>query len=512
MLAQNLVPNPSFEIQTDCPTTVSMVALAPPWYYPTLGTADYFYDCPYYPGGWVDVPQNMMGYQYANSGNGYMGLINYNYYREYISAPLSNPLEFGKSYEIAFYISLAENSPETTYGFGALLSVDSPECPNSPWTLLDCYSPQIVEGTYITDEINWQLISGCIEASGNENHITIGNFESSTTFIPTDNLQGNKPYFYIDDVSVRFPFKSSLGPDTTICKGQGLLLDASIMLNDPVGVPSYEWQNGSTDSVFLVRTEGLYWVEILLGTGCSIRDSIYVNIGDSLIFSLGDDVQLCHGENLLLKAPNVDADFEWQDGSTDSIFQVSEAGIYSLSIYGEDYCNTTDTIEVKYFQSDLSLDLLQDTTILFCEGETFLIELPEGDIEYTWFNGLNSNSMLIESPGIFWLTMQDSCRYLSDTIVVTGCPTSIDIPNIFSPNSDGLNDVFYPALVSNMAELNIQIYNRWGQKIFESDDFTGWDGTFQGEECPNENYIWIIEALDYQGERINLKGGIVLIR
>ena len=95
----NLVPNPSFEFFTICPSTFSQIAYAYPWYMPTAGTSDYFNSCDL---GIMGVPLNITGYQFARTGVAYVGGQMTTGYREYISSRLNSALIKDKNYCIEF--------------------------------------------------------------------------------------------------------------------------------------------------------------------------------------------------------------------------------------------------------------------------------------------------------------------------------------------------------------------------------------------------------------------------
>ena len=88
------------------------------------------------------------------------------------------------------------------------------------------------------------------------------------------------------------------------------------------------------------------------------------------------------------------------------------------------------------------------------------------------------------------------------------------MPNAFTPNNDGLNDVFKP--VANNITLNdLQIFNRWGQIIFETSDINkGWDGVFQGQKCAIGNYVYWLSYFDCSNTTKPkiIKGNVILIR
>jgi gliding motility-associated-like protein len=92
------------------------------------------------------------------------------------------------------------------------------------------------------------------------------------------------------------------------------------------------------------------------------------------------------------------------------------------------------------------------------------------------------------------------------------------IPNTFSPNGDGVNDVFYPRGRSLYNIQSMRVFNRWGQKVFEKRNFPantqseGWDGTFNGRPAAVDAYVYIIEVICENAQIISLKGDVTLIR
>nr|WP_246853835.1 gliding motility-associated C-terminal domain-containing protein [Rufibacter aurantiacus] len=86
-------------------------------------------------------------------------------------------------------------------------------------------------------------------------------------------------------------------------------------------------------------------------------------------------------------------------------------------------------------------------------------------------------------------------------------------PTAFTPNNDGLNDIFRPVGTPFASRFTLQVLNRWGQIIFESKDpKTGWNGTHAGKPSPPEAYIYRLEAVDVNGKKITQKGTVTLIR
>jgi hypothetical protein len=172
----------------------------------------------------IGVPYNYFGYQNPNSGLAYAGISFFvnnsghpNSGREYIEVPLISPLEQGKKYAVAFYISLSNNSAYAVDAIGAYLSIDSVLYNGYYYPPLP-YFPQIFNtvGNVIRDTTNWVMISGEYIADGGEKFLTIGNFNPDSTTAIDSSLNPNGyswSYYYIDDVSVIL-MDSTLGTNT----------------------------------------------------------------------------------------------------------------------------------------------------------------------------------------------------------------------------------------------------------------------------------------------------------
>ncbi|MEO8151372.1 MAG: T9SS type A sorting domain-containing protein [Bacteroidia bacterium] len=214
--AQNLVPNWNFEAYDTCPNSLNLLSNAIPWFPANSGTTDYFNSCfdsinglPWSPS--VDVPVNGLGVQNAKSGNGYAGLLTYEYNpntREYLEVKLDSVLVQGLTYYVTFFISRSDSCIWAVDNLSAYFSVDS--ALGVGWSPLP-FTPQVSNnaGNFLTDRINWTRIEGSFVAQGGERFITIGNFNDDAN---TDTLSvpGGNPtpqgfrhsYYYVDDVCV----------------------------------------------------------------------------------------------------------------------------------------------------------------------------------------------------------------------------------------------------------------------------------------------------------------------
>ena len=245
--AQNLVPNPSFEILTSCPTIQGQLNKAVPWFSPTYNNINYpmsdvFNTCALPPqlGDDCGIPLNNWGYQYTRTGNSYAGEVVFDSYgdetREYISVKLDSALIGGETYCINYYVSLSDYDTIEQPNGGSTYAIDCMGVYISDTAIhLNTYYaipviPQIVNptGNFLADTINWMPVSGTYLAQGGEQYITIGNFNNNanTNYIQISNSRSHCTYYYIDDVSVYDcsapAYVAEAGNNVTICKGDSV--------------------------------------------------------------------------------------------------------------------------------------------------------------------------------------------------------------------------------------------------------------------------------------------------
>jgi hypothetical protein len=201
--AQNLVPNPSFEENTECPNFTGALENSLHWLI-FRDSPDYMNSCT--SNSLLDVPYNYFGYQEAASGRAYAGLytMGIKEYREIIGIGLSDPLEIGQKYYVSYKAVLAYNGNgiSTCYSnnLGAKFSTNQYDEDN-PIPINN--SAHINRSELLGDSINWTIIKGSIIADSAYQYLAIGNFYSTSN---TDTVQieppGKVAYYLIDDVCV----------------------------------------------------------------------------------------------------------------------------------------------------------------------------------------------------------------------------------------------------------------------------------------------------------------------
>jgi gliding motility-associated-like protein len=295
----------------------------------------------------------------------------------------------------------------------------------------------------------------------------------------------------------------SLGNDTSLCKGQSL--DYNFNVDDA----TYNWSTGSKSNMEEIMMPGIYWLTVTQDQ-CSSTDSITLYQQASPQVFWGNDTILCDQTNYILNASFPDAAYLWQDGSTASAHTVTKPGLYfvTLNVNG---CMANDSITIAYDTKPF-FNLGNDTTI--CPGyEIILQPYMNTLVTYHWQNGSTKPGITITQPGSYYLTASDFCGSYTDSLKIEEGLCKLIIPSAFTPNHDGLNDVFkikYPFTVKNY---NMIIYDRWGRQVFNSRDMAkGWDGNYKGIPVARDTFVWVIAITAMNGTKTNLHGTVSVIR
>jgi gliding motility-associated-like protein len=248
--------------------------------------------------------------------------------------------------------------------------------------------------------------------------------------------------------------------------------------------------------------------------GCSTSDTIDVSYKPLPIVNLGNDTTLCDGETLILDATNSGATYLWQDNSTNATFMVTQADTFYVAV-DLNGCIATDTIIVDY-QEDLSAVFVTDT-ILFCAGEELTLDATvQISATYLWSDNSTESTLTVNDSAIYWVEISTQCDTLVDSIQVDlkNCACDFEVPNVFTPNSDGVNDYFYPIVKCQLLFYKMSIYNRWGDLIYNTNQpLVQWDGIMNnGKKASEGSYSFIIEYRDnLSGQDYIEKGSFMLM-
>lgn len=298
------------------------------------------------------------------------------------------------------------------------------------------------------------------------------------------------------------PLSLDLGNDTTLCETPSFTINAG-----NTGC-TYQWSTGATTQSIAVNTNGSYWVNISNGV-CQAKDTINVTFVSAPPVDLGNDTLLCPGQTLLLDAGNPGSNYLWSTAEITQTITVGTAGSYWVDV-SQQQCGDRDTINVSYVSSP---DLGEDQNL--CGLAEVTLDAGAAGGNYLWSTGANTQTIVVSEPDRYWVIINLSGCITTDTIIVNrGGSFKMYFPNTFTPSGDGLND-YFTGYGDGVEYFHMQIYNRWGQLLYETDDESmGWNGTFENVLSQSDIYVF---KVDYKttcsGEKIQeVIGRVFLLR
>lgn len=449
--AQNLVPDPSFEKTTNpqCSYTLKpedFELLTYHWTLPNLGTSDLFSTT-------VDSTCLMhcfsksnarLGHQKPRTGKNMAGIITY-----YKVPSFPDVSDYREYLQIKLSEPLIVGQTYNIEFFVSKAERSRYACNNIGAYLSETkinldsdlqlpFNPQVVELNTISDTLNWVKISGSTTIKSQAEYLIIGNFSNDKETTKTTTYNGDAN-FYV------WPSAYYFIDDITVEK-RHTPLNKEITLN----------------------------------------------------VCQGDSIHLAS----LVTQPNtwVDQDKPNEVLSTDSILSMLVENNLVYIAYG--LSDTTKyLIKVKPRIDELNIG---PDTVILCRGET--IELVDSSCTidiYLWQNGSNEPIYVVDEEGVYWLEVSNYCDTIRDstTAFFKACDCNIFIPNAFTPNGDSINDYFKPIMSCNLDSYHLQIYNRWGERLFESyDQNQKWDGKYKGKPVPQGVYFWVLLRADWSSE------------
>jgi gliding motility-associated-like protein len=288
------------------------------------------------------------------------------------------------------------------------------------------------------------------------------------------------------------------------------IVDVPILLTDASA--SFLWQDNSISQSYIITKAGLYSVTATNNCG-AVTDSVHIGVALLPTIQLPTDTLLCSGKtiqiNVSLQAKNK---YLWQDNATKPLYTIFNAGTYSVSVTDSNNCKASKTMVVHELAAP-QFRFPNDSVV--CDEIQLPIDVSCKECLYVWNNGNETSKYIIVSSGMYSITVSNDCGIVKDSVRITvkDCKSYLDVPTAFSPNGDGLNDVLY-AEGRNIENFSFIIYDRWGQKIFESNNVTeGWDGSFKGKTLEAATFMYFISATaTSDGKKIEKKGNVTLIR
>lgn len=336
-------------------------------------------------------------------------------------------------------------------------------------------------------------------------------------------------------IAINDVMKLDLGPDKDLCYGDSVSLI-------PTTTPPADYFRWSLPAGLSDTTSGSpkaspsdttkYYLTARTGY-CERIDSITINVLHKPIANAGADTLICNNTYAILhgSATNLSGGVKYlwtpsadvaSPNSATTIVRPknSRPNPYILQV--------TDMYGCNFKVFDEVIVIMNAPVIAFAGNDTVAsIGVPHqlfgsGGTKYLWSPSNVLNNPLLQNPLAtlqndtrFNLLVKDTlgCIGTSSVLIKTYKGTKYYVPNAFTPNGDGVNDVFRGVAPGIQATFYFKIFNRWGLLVYESKDVQkGWDGTYMGMLQPTAVYVWIIKGLDVNSKPVELRGTVTLIR
>lgn len=381
------------------------------------------------------------------------------------------------------------------------------------------YQNQTYQWQYSSDKSNWVSITGAQSPA-----LTLTNVQPLQTGfyrmlvaeaanINTNTCRSASPVF---ELNVFTPQPLSINGKTNWCEKDTLLLSSSIQ------ALQYNWSSNSgtltgtnqlqLNNITTAQT-GIYTLNAITKGGCSSTATKNISIqSNQLVRSLPNDTILCNRQSIIINAAIPPAvTFLWNDGSQSSQRSFNTAGIYSL-LSSDGVCKRSDTFEISTLNTPI-VTLRADTVI--CFSDSIIVNgVTPGAETYLWSNGSSNPVITVTNTGNYVLTATNFCGSTSSGVFIESeeCSDEVFVPNAFTPNNDGLNDLLTARAYFKLQEFELSIYNRWGQRIFSTKKINeGWDGLQNNQKAAPGIYTWLVKY-KRNDKQFTRKGTTLLIR
>ena len=447
-----------------------------------------------------------------SAANFYVGVFAADYNRNYGFTLAPNPNTYQPN-----TLGLAHrphNAATSWAGLTALnnpvISINSRPAPEQLALVDRCPTPNLLPDTARCDSVRL-VVTGPYDQfiwSNNDTGNTRWVTQSGKVWVQARDTTNGCTVVDTAQVNIIDPATTSLFPDDTlVCNSDFIELSATLP-----GVLSYQWSNGQTDSIARFFNPDTFWLKLFLPGGCTVADTIVVNFSEDIEPMVIERRTLCAGEEITVDIDPLEfVRVTWSTGSTDFSETFNTPGTYGVAAEKPDGCIEYDSLYLLPPPGTDSAQVYSDTT--FCAADGGIRLLPPDSFDVRWPN--NSDSLfIVNQTQVVRAEISDSCtnwvEFFSVNKVDCGC--QVKIPNAFTPNGDGLNEVFRPIGTCEYTDYNLVIFNRWGIKIFETNEIgAGFDGKLNEEVLPQGAYMY---RFTYETESVEnrLTGSFQLLR
>lgn len=315
-----------------------------------------------------------------------------------------------------------------------------------------------------------------------------------------------------------------------LCKGEA---NASIQITTTGGnVPyTYFWNDAATTADRATIPAGTYVVTVTDNNQCTVSSTISITEPAGIALATQPVNPTCVTNpadgsiTLQVSGGTLPYSFNWSNGSAWQNLSNIPPGTYTVTVTDANQCSSNATVVLTY-RFDFSVQASAPVNIAYGDSAVLSYTLTGVVTDSTsaysniWSPSFGLSCTDCSSPGaspsvttVYQIQIQNyaGCTASDNVTVTVSADYTIFTPNAFTPNNDGNNDVFtiYGKL-NTVAYLDIQIFNRWGEKVFSSNDHHfSWDGKYKGVLQNPGVYVWLLKLTYLDGHREELRKGTV---
>lgn len=302
--------------------------------------------------------------------------------------------------------------------------------------------------------------------------------------------------------------------DTTVCVSESITLDA--------GNPgsSYLWNTGATaQTISINAATGTYSVVVTTPTWCRDSSDAVITFVDFPVVDLGADTALCETRTLTLNAGNPGSLYTWSNGSNLPSITIQDDAIVWVDV-NNGYCVTRDSLEAVFNPLPEEIAASQLVVCLDVPPNKIVLDAGNPGCTFDWNTDETTQAIDVSTYGMYvvQITTPLNCTISDSVLVEEFCEPQFFVPNTFTPDGDGVNDLFGPDGY-NIASVEMSIFNRWGELIFTGKDATAfWDGSVNGQPVQDGVYVWkckyrfVEDVVGFVGAEKEAVGHVTVIR
>ncbi|MEN9523666.1 MAG: gliding motility protein SprB, partial [Bacteroidota bacterium] len=303
------------------------------------------------------------------------------------------------------------------------------------------------------------------------------------------------------------------------CKGA-----ASISVSGGTPPYHYYWSNGVSTSAYNKLCTDTFIVKVNDNVGCAVYDTIIISSPPKLFVNSILTPSHCYNHDgkivVQVNGGTKPYNYLWSNGANSNTDSLLTIGKYQVMITDSNQCKISKSFQI----TGLYPTVFVSNDTLVGGGDTVKLN-AYGTKYFHWFPSNNLSCDTCKNPYWIGIEQQNICVIGIDTF---GCSDTaclvistfdncgnIVLPKAFTPNNDGVNDVFKPLAhyPDCFVEIDFKIFDRWGMLLFQSNNINqGWDGTYKNVQQPQDSYAWILTAKNYYGRKITLNGNVTIIR